>query len=288
MTVSSSTAKTGPLAGDGVTTDFDFGVQVQTAADVRVIKTTLAGGLYFDADLTLTADYTVALNADQNAAPGGTITCLVAPASGSSITVLRNVAAVQGASIPNQGGFYPKVLEDALDRLTMLVQQLQADIGRAYRISYGDTSESNISDLVSAVATSVADAETAKSESESFAVLAAASAAQADATATAVQLLLDALNDDWTIKSTAYTAASKERIFADTSAAAWTLTLPAAPSLGDFIRVADLAGSFASNNLTIGRNGLKIMGLSEDMTVSTNNAAFELVYSGATYGWRVA
>lgn len=164
MTVSSSTAKTGPLACDGVTTEFDFSVQMQTDADVRVLKTVLSGGLYSDVDLVIDTDYTVTLNADQNASPGGTITCLTAPEDTASITVLRNVSATQGASIPNQGGFYPKVIENALDRLTMLVQQLQADIGRAYRISYGDTSESNISDLVSAVAVSANTAVEAAAE----------------------------------------------------------------------------------------------------------------------------
>ena len=43
--------------------------------------------------------------------------------------------------------------------------------------------------------------------------------------------------------------------------------------------------SFDTNNLTVGRNSEKIMGLSEDLTVATERAAFTLVYSGSTNGW---
>ena len=34
-------------------------------------------------------------------------------------------------------------------------------------------------------------------------------------------------------------------------------------------------------------NSLKIMGQAADMTVSTEDAAIQLVYTGATYGWKL-
>lgn len=74
--------------------------------------------------------------------------------------------------------------------------------------------------------------------------------------------------------------------FVDTSSAAVTLTLPASPNRGDTIKIIDL-GSAATNNITVARNSEKIQGLSEDMTVSTDEAAFGLVYSGSTNGWRL-
>jgi len=92
---------------------------------------------------------------------------------------------------------------------------------------------------------------------------------------------------EWAVKSAAYTALAGDRLLADTSSAAWTLTLPASAALGDQISIADHAGTFGGANLTVARNGLNIMGLAEDMTVSTPHAAFTLVYSGATYGWRL-
>ena len=64
-----------------------------------------------------------------------------------------------------------------------------------------------------------------------------------------------------------------------------TATLPATPTTGDAIFFADAGGNYATNNLTIGRNGNTIMGLAQDMTVSNNNQSVGLFYSGTT--WRI-
>ena len=40
-----------------------------------------------------------------------------------------------------------------------------------------------------------------------------------------------------------------------------------------------------TNNITIGRNSHKIQGDVADLTVSTERAAFTLVYVNATQGW---
>jgi hypothetical protein len=88
---------------------------------------------------------------------------------------------------------------------------------------------------------------------------------------------------------TGFTASSGDRIFVDTSGASAnvTINLPASPSVGDNIRLIDVAGTFGTTNknLIVGRNNEKIMNSATDMTVSDNNSAFELVYSGSTYGW---
>jgi len=87
--------------------------------------------------------------------------------------------------------------------------------------------------------------------------------------------------------STALTVAANDRYYVDTTAAAQTLTLPAAPQGGDQVSIVDLAGTFDTNNLTIARNGKKIMGATADMTISTENAGIQLVYTGATQGWKL-
>ena len=87
--------------------------------------------------------------------------------------------------------------------------------------------------------------------------------------------------------STAVSIAANDRVFVDSSSFAGTITLPSAPLVGDQVRFLDLAGTFGTNNLTIGRNSLKIMGLTEDMVVSKNNASFGFVYTGSTYGWKL-
>lgn len=88
-------------------------------------------------------------------------------------------------------------------------------------------------------------------------------------------------------KTANYTAANLDDIDADTSAGAFTITLPASPLNRHIVWVKDVAGTFATYNLTIGRNGEKIMGLAEDLVCRTKNAAFALEYDNSTNGWRV-
>jgi len=91
----------------------------------------------------------------------------------------------------------------------------------------------------------------------------------------------------WITKTTTYTALSGDKIFANTSGGAFTITLPASPAVGDEVRFVDLASSFDTHNLTVARNSLKINGQTSDLVVATEDAAFALVYSGATYGWKL-
>jgi hypothetical protein len=89
----------------------------------------------------------------------------------------------------------------------------------------------------------------------------------------------------WETKTSGYTAVNNDRLFVDTSSAAITITLPASPAVGDTIRMVDVAGTFNTNNLTVARNSLKIMGLNENLIISDQYQAFGLTYSGSTYGW---
>ena len=83
----------------------------------------------------------------------------------------------------------------------------------------------------------------------------------------------------------ATTMVSGRGYFVNTTSSAYTMTLPASPSIGDSVTIIDYAGTFDSNNCTIGRNSQKIHGASEDMTVATERAAFTLVFTDSTQGW---
>jgi hypothetical protein len=92
----------------------------------------------------------------------------------------------------------------------------------------------------------------------------------------------------WSLVTGATNAAKNNGYACNTSGGAFTLTLPATPSVGDIVAVCDGASTFSTYNLTIGRNSENIMGLAEDMTVSVNNIAFALVYASAALGWRIS
>jgi hypothetical protein len=73
--------------------------------------------------------------------------------------------------------------------------------------------------------------------------------------------------------------------FADTTSAAFTITLPSSPSAGAVVGIADYANTFATNNLTVDRNGSPIGGVAANATLSTNGVSITLVYVDATQGW---
>jgi len=105
---------------------------------------------------------------------------------------------------------------------------------------------------------------------------------------TAIEGYTFSANTQWTtITADPAPAVAGSSYLCNTSSAAFTVTLPAAPAANDLVRIADYAGTFATNNLTLGRNALNIMGLAEDMVISTNNVSITLTYVDATQGWRI-
>ena len=86
-----------------------------------------------------------------------------------------------------------------------------------------------------------------------------------------------------------YNTVNGDQVLIDTSGAGIgapvTINLPASPAIGDEVTFIDSGNAFGSNNLTIGRNGSNILSSASDLVVSTNGAAFTLVYVNATRGW---
>jgi len=70
-----------------------------------------------------------------------------------------------------------------------------------------------------------------------------------------------------------------------TYSGAVTWTLPATPTAGQSVAVT--AGNGLSSNI-VARNGEKIMGLSEDMTIDNPNATVSFRYINSALGWRLA
>tara|TARA_Y100000592_G_scaffold10599_1_gene14998 strand:+ start:3920 stop:4639 length:720 start_codon:yes stop_codon:yes gene_type:complete len=87
----------------------------------------------------------------------------------------------------------------------------------------------------------------------------------------------------------AYTAVNNDQLLIDTSgggiSSSVTVTLPASPAIGNEVTFIDSGNNFASNNLTIARNGSNILGAASNLVVSANGSAFTLVYVNATRGW---
>jgi hypothetical protein len=130
MTISSNSRKAGPFIGNGTAATFPFTFKVFQASDLEVVKLTVSTNI--EAILVLNTDFTASVNEDQNSSPGGTITLTAgALATGFNLVITSDIENLQPTDLTNQGGFYPEVITDALDRATIQIQQLQEGLDRA-------------------------------------------------------------------------------------------------------------------------------------------------------------
>ena len=73
-----------------------------------------------------------------------------------------------------------------------------------------------------------------------------------------------------------------------TSSSALTLTLPSSPSANDQIDIFDISGNSSTYNITVARNGKLINGNAGNLIIDVNGGWYSLVFTGDTYGWKVA
>lgn len=137
MTISSTTRVAGPFIGNGTAATFPFVFKVFEPTDLDVATLEASSGAIVT--LALTTDYTVVLNADQDTSPGGSITLTAGNlAAGLALTITTDMLQEQSLDLTNGGGFYPDVINAALDTVTILIQQLQVQLARAVQVPFPD------------------------------------------------------------------------------------------------------------------------------------------------------
>lgn len=83
-------------------------------------------------------------------------------------------------------------------------------------------------------------------------------------------------------KTSNYTANVGDYIITDTTSGPFTITLPASPSTGDFVAIADGA-DWTTNNLIVARNGSTIEGLSDNVALDITGIQVDFVYDSTTW-----
>ena len=127
MAIQSEIRKSDLYAGNGVQKDFSFAFKLLKAEDAEV-HIALAG----EGDTVLgSSEFVCTLNSDQDVNPGGKVTLNAALPEGATLVVISGEAYVQPTVFTNRGAFFPTVLNDSLDRLTILCQQLLEKVKRA-------------------------------------------------------------------------------------------------------------------------------------------------------------
>ena len=214
MTINSSTRIAGPYTGNGSTTAFPFSFKVFSTAEVTVVQTNLS---LIETTLTLGTNYTVSLNANQNSNPGGTVNMVTAPASGFLITLTSSLGYTQTLDLTNQGGFYPSTINDALDRATIQIQQLNEQVGRSVKVNI--SSSVSPADLINTIISSAASATTSATNAATSASNAATSATSATSSATSASTSASTATTQASAASTSATNAAASASTATTQAA---------------------------------------------------------------------
>ena len=137
MTISSTVRKAGPFDGTGSQTEFPFEFKVFSSGDLYVVQYNKVTGV--ETVLELDSGYTVTLNADQDNDPGGTIELTRALAVNYMLTIASSLTNLQPTDLTNRGGFYPSVINDALDRACIQIQQLQEQTDRSLKVALSST-----------------------------------------------------------------------------------------------------------------------------------------------------
>src|SRR6185437_9068046 len=109
-------------AGNGVIVAFGFSFKILAATDLAVYKIDANGNQ--SALLVLGTDYTVTFDP---IAETGTVTYTIAPVAGGFSLITRVSNDQQQTSLPREGPAPAKTIETMVDKLTMLVQELQAN-----------------------------------------------------------------------------------------------------------------------------------------------------------------
>ena len=131
--------------------NFPFAFKVYEVGDVKVILIQTSNGA--ESVYSINTHYTVTLNDDQNANPGGfvALTSSIDQATGQpfelgsgsltgfNIVITSKVSALQQTEITNQGGFFPEVINDVLDKAVILNQQQQSIIDKTIRFPLTQT-----------------------------------------------------------------------------------------------------------------------------------------------------
>ena len=126
MTVSSATNKVS-YNGNGSTTVFAYGFKIFDQDDLTVIIRNASGG---ETTKTITTHYTVS---GVGAASGGNVTMGTAPASGESLTIIREQPLTQGLDLVPNDPFPAALLEDTLDKFAFMVQKHEEVLSRTIK-----------------------------------------------------------------------------------------------------------------------------------------------------------
>ena len=127
--------RAGPFLCDGAQTTYPFTFKLFDASQAKVLVST--DGL---TDTVLDPSYySVTLEENQDTSPGGTVILRAAQPAGTYLSILSAIPYTQTLNLTSRGGFYPSVINDALDRCVAQIQQLKESLDRTLKVAATST-----------------------------------------------------------------------------------------------------------------------------------------------------
>jgi hypothetical protein len=241
--------KSGPYLGTGLVSEFDVDFIFLADADLRVIRRTIATGA--DEDLTLNSDYTVTGAGEPT---GGTVTLTAgALAATYSLTIVLAMDSAQETDLVHNNLLNNEVVETALDRLTLLIKQVEEGQERCLQVSPASDVSLVLDELLEGIITdSVVEVGLLVDSAESYSSAAGAYAAEAGV---------------YMSGASAYAAAAL--IYSEGSARRTWLDEPTPPT--------------SSSGITVWGETSASTGYTDLKAISTSGAEFYIVQSGRVY-----
>lgn len=139
----------GPYTGAGLKS-FSFSFKIFEETDVYVA--TSSSDLEAAVNLSYGTDYSVTMNSDQDAAPGGSVTLTNGLAAGQILVIGSALAYTQETQLTNFSRFPPEIINTALDRIVVQIQQIVEALDRTVKVpaTSSTTPEQLIEKLLSA------------------------------------------------------------------------------------------------------------------------------------------
>lgn len=160
----------GPYTGAGQTT-FTFGFFTYKASDIYV-------GTAMSNDEAATileqdVDYTVTLNDDQDAVPGGSITLLTEGGlkQGETLVIGSCLAYVKNIDLTNYSRFPPEQIDTEFNRIVIMIQQIVEETGRTLKVpaTSSETPDDMIERLLAAQSQALVSADAAAASAQAAA-----------------------------------------------------------------------------------------------------------------------
>ena len=238
MTISSTTVKVS-YSGNGSTTVFAYTFKILDDDEIQVIIRSSTGT---ETVKTKTTHYTVS---GVGSSGGGNITFLTAPTSTQTVVLRRLTTQTQETDYVANDPFPADSHEEALDRVTMVAQEIQEELGRAIKLSKTNTMTSTEFTVAAADRANKILAFDTNGEISVTQELGTYQGNWATATAYyARDIIKDTSNNNIYIANTAHTSTGSQPISTNADTAKWDLLVDAASASTS----ANAAANSASNS----------------------------------------